>query len=78
MMSEEGNKDRKSNGEKGTVHEREQEHEDTTEAEMSSCLYTFYVVGRIIGRCLLIVCFPVIRCFGWDEFRHQHHLHHFV
>ncbi|KMT17440.1 hypothetical protein BVRB_2g038920 [Beta vulgaris subsp. vulgaris] len=68
VMSQEGN-EQNIDQEKARLHD---------EASATSCwCYPFYVVGRFIGRCLFVACFPLIRCFGWDECRHQHHQQHF-
>ncbi|XP_057972785.1 uncharacterized protein LOC131160930 [Malania oleifera] len=33
---------------------------------------------RGIGRCLFAACFPLMQCFGWDDWRHHHHHHKHV
>ncbi|KZV37080.1 hypothetical protein F511_16346 [Dorcoceras hygrometricum] len=32
-------------------------------------------VFRVIGRCMFVVCYPVLQCCGLDDCRHHHHNH---
>ncbi|KAJ4971519.1 hypothetical protein NE237_004618 [Protea cynaroides] len=32
---------------------------------------------RRLGRCAFVACYPILQCFGCDDYRHHHHYRHF-
>ncbi|GMP69687.1 hypothetical protein CsSME_00028854 [Camellia sinensis var. sinensis] len=46
---------------------------------MACCCCPCFLVSAIfrgLGRCLFVTCYPLMRCFGFDEHRHHQHHHH--
>ncbi|KAK9124752.1 hypothetical protein Sjap_014354 [Stephania japonica] len=47
---------------------------------LACCCCPCFIVSSIfrgIGRCVFVACYPLLQCFGLDDYRrHHHHLHH--
>ncbi|KAH7677691.1 hypothetical protein IHE45_07G099900 [Dioscorea alata] len=46
---------------------------------LSCCCCPCYLVSsvfRMFGRCAFVACYPILQCFGLDDYRHHHHNHH--
>ncbi|RID70031.1 hypothetical protein BRARA_C02086, partial [Brassica rapa] len=39
------------------------------------CVWRTFSMVRGTKRCFFISCYPFIRCLGFEERRHRHHLH---
>lgn len=62
---------------------RKEKEKDKTKAENHQCccccvwVWPTFSMVRGIKRCLFLSCYPFIRCLGFEERRHCHHLHNF-
>ncbi|KAJ4720238.1 hypothetical protein OWV82_008100 [Melia azedarach] len=50
-------------------------HQNQQKKRRSGCCYAVSSAFRGVGRCMFVSCYPVVRCFGLDDCRHQHHHH---
>lgn len=53
-------------------HERDSPLDDPFLACCCCPCYMISYMFRGIGRCMFVCCYPILQCFGLDEWRHQH------